>query len=432
MNTQGNHIVFYRESNKTVESILNHSEKDAKVWKKFTEYIDGLTLFLEKLYELCPPKLPNLRLKELLSMGSMLNPVRKQGTQGLVDLMRVVPMMMSELMDEWFENELLRAAISTSGIHHLSFGPFAPGTGYNLLHQNVHSGGVFHNSNFVKGGTVQFVNTLKKIAESKNVEIKTSSAVACINVKNETCFGVTLENGELIKANKIVSGLDQNNTFFNLVGSSKLNPTFARQLRNIKYRGSSARIHFALNGLPSINGIQENQMETVFSIGPSIAYLERTSDSVKYGKLSDNPFVEFTLPSILNPDFAPSGKHVLSATIQYAPYHLRSQTWSDELNAQLKDNVVKVLENYIPNISSMIESSYVLSPVNLESQFGLTEGNLNHGEMTLDQFFFMRPTLSSSQYESPIKNLYLCGPGTHPGGGIHGTNGYNAAREILK
>jgi phytoene dehydrogenase-like protein len=192
------------------------------------------------------------------------------------------------------------------------------------------------------------------------------------------------------------------------------------------------RIHFALNSLPEIKGVSQDQMRTVFSISPSIEYIERAADAAKYGRISEDPYVEFTIPSVINPDFAPEGKHVLSATVQYAPYHLRNQTWSEELKVQLKNNVVRVLENYIHGFSDQIKSFAVFSPLDLEDKFGLTEGNLNHGEMTLDQFFFMRPTMSSAQYKSPIENLYLCGPGTHPGGGLHGTNGFNAAHEILK
>ncbi|MBT4736261.1 MAG: NAD(P)/FAD-dependent oxidoreductase, partial [Candidatus Marinimicrobia bacterium] len=319
-----------------------------------------------------------------------------------------------------------------AGIHHLSFGPFSAGTGYNLLHQHVQSDGVFHNTKFIKGGTGQFANALKLSAESVNVEIRTNVSVSDINVEGDVCSGVTLESGETIQANQVVSGLDPQNTFINLVGPSKLNPTFATQLRNIKYRGSTARIHFALNALPEIKGVTEDQMGTVFSASPSIEYLERTSDSVKYGRLAEDPYVEFSIPSVINPEFAPDGKHVLSATVQYAPYHLRDQVWSSELNEQIKNNVVRVLDNYIPDFSSLIEVTSVLSPKDLEDKFGLTEGNLNHGEMTLDQFFFMRPTMSAAQYKSPIKSLYLCGSGTHPGGGLHGTNGFNAAREILK
>ena len=426
---QEQHISFFRDSNKTAVSIANHSEKDAKVWKIFTEYINKLTHFLEKLYELTPPKLPNIGFKEALSM---LTPLRKHGTRGLVDFMRVAPMMMPELMDEWFETELLRSAVSTAGIHHLSFGPFAAGTGFNLLHQHVYGKCVFHNAHFVKGGTGQLANAVKLSAESANVEIRINAKVTSINVENGICSSVTLDGGETIYAEQIVSGLDPNNTFINLVGPSELNPSFFTQIRNIKFRGSTARIHFALNELPEIKGISKDSMGTVFSASPSIEYLERASDSVKYGQVAENPYVEFTIPSVLNPDFAPDGKHVLSATVQYVPYHLRDKNWSDELKSYLKNDVVRVLENYIPGFSSFVDSSVVLAPLDLENQFGLTEGNLNHGEMTLDQIMFMRPTLSAAQYKSPIENLYLCGPGTHPGGGLHGANGFNAAKEILK
>ena len=426
------HIAFHKDATKTVDSIARSSKNDSERWKDFSSYISKLAHFLEKAYELTPPNLPNVGIKEILRMRSMLGPISKHGTRGIVDLLRVVPMMMPELVDEWFENELLRSAIASSGIHHLSFGPYAAGTGYNLLHQHVHGNGIFHNAQFVKGGTENFAIALKDCAESSGVEIKTSKRVISINTDQKGCNGVTLESGEQIIAKQIVSGLDPNNTFMNLVGPSNLNPDFQTQLNNIRYRGSTARIHFALSNLPEIQGISKDDMKTVFSISPSIKYLERASDAVKYGHLADKPYVEFVLPSLLNSDFAPNGEHVLSATVQYAPYHLRDTEWSDNLKDQLRTNVVNTLEKVIPNFRSIIKHTSIISPLDMERQFGLTEGNLNHGEMTLDQFMFMRPTISSSQYKTPINNLYLCGAGTHPGGGLHGTNGFNAAREVLK
>ena len=432
LSESGENISFNRDPKLTAASIANFSQKDANSWQAFIEYIEKLAQFLERLYQLTPPELPNIGLSEILPMRSMLGPVFKHGTRGLVDLMRVAPMMMPELVDEWFENELVRSAISMAGINHLSFGPFAAGTGYNLLHQHVHGKGVFHNTQFVKGGTGELAKVLASVAESNNVEIRTGSKVKSIEVENGRCSGISLTDGELIQADQVVSGLDPENTFMNLVGTSNLNPNFHTQLNNIRYRGSTARVHFALNKLPEINGILQDQMKTVFSVGPSIEYQERASDSVKYGTIAENPTIEFTIPSLINHEFAPGGKRVLSATVQYAPYHLRDQVWSSKLNEQLKNNVVRVLDNYIPDFSSLIETTSVLSPKDLENEFGLTEGNLNHGEMTLDQFFFMRPTMSTAQYKSPIENLYLCGPGTHPGGGLHGTNGFNSAREILK
>ena len=426
------HIAFHKENSKTVDSIAKFSESDAKKWKDFSSYISKLSHFLEKLYGLTPPGLPNVGIKEILGMRSMFGPIRKHGTRGIVDLLRVAPMMMPELVDEWFETELLRTSVASSGIHHLSFGPFAAGTGYNLLHQHVHANGVFHNAQFVKGGTEKFAIALKDCAESYGAEIQTSKKVQSIDTDEHGCIGVTLENGLQIIAKQIVSGLDPNNTFINLVGPSNLTPDFKTQLNNIRYRGSTARIHFALKSLPKIDGISEDQMKTVFSISSSIEYLERASDAVKYGRLADNPYVEFVLPTLFNSDFAPNGEHVLSATVQYAPYHLRDTEWSDQLKEQLKTNVIDTLEKVIPSFRSIVKETSIISPLDMEREFGITEGNLNHGEMTLDQFMFMRPTISCSQYKTPINNLYLCGSGTHPGGGLHGTNGFNAAREVLK
>ena len=221
-------------------------------------------------------------------------------------------------------------------------------------------------------------------------------------------------------------------SFLDFSITDNLNPDFITQVNNIRYRGSTARLFFILKNLPEIEGVNSDQLNTNFSICTSLESLEKASDGVKYGKISDTPFVDFNIPSILNENFAINNQHILAASVQYAPYHLRNQIWDDQAKSILKTNTIKVIENIIPNFSNLIESSYVLSPQDIENEFGLKEGNLNHGEMTLDQFMFMRPTISSSQYATPIKNLYICGGGTHPGGGLHGGNGYNAAKTILK
>ncbi len=427
-----NHIFFHQNPKESSTAIAKHSENDARVWDNFVQYIQNLAQFLEELYTLTPPSLPNTGLKDALGMHSLLRPLWNNGTRGLVNLIRVAPMMMPELVDEWFENTLLRAAVSTAGIHHLSFGPFAAGTGYNLLHQHLYSNGVFHQAQFVKGGTGCLVSALQSSAESVGVEIRKSSKVKEIRVNNGICNGIILENDKVIEADQVISGLDPNNTFHRLIGPANLNPNFNTQLNNIRYRGSIARIHFALNSLPKIPGISEEQMDTLFAIAPSIEYLEKAADSVKYGQIPEKPYIEFTIPSLVNKSFAPEGKHVLSVTVQNAPYHLRNQSWDKNTKDQLRQNVIIVMEKYIPELSSIIEAASLFTPVDIEKEFDLTEGNLNHGEMTLDQFMFMRPTMSTAQYKTPIKNLYLCGPGTHPGGGLHGANGFNAAREILK
>ena len=429
---ENENVIFHKDPLVTCESIANLSKDDSRKWINFTEHIQRLTKFLEKLYQLTPPNLPDIGLLDALSMRSLLKPIVGQGPQGLVNLARTAPMMMPELMDEWFENELLRGALSTAGTHGLSYGPYTSATGYNFLHQHIYSDGIIHNSSIVKGGTGAFPKILNNILSSFDADIRTSAKVTSINIKNNVCEGVTTEEGETIISNQIISGLDPHNTFINLVGNQNLNPNFHTQIKNIKYRGSTARIHFALKDMPKIEGVNDDQMNTIFSICPSMEYLERASDAVKYGFISENPYVEFSIPSTVNPEFSPEGKHVLSASVQYAPYHLRDSEWDQSSKEQLKQNTIMVLEKKIPNITKLIENSIVHSPKDLEDEFGLTEGNLNHGEMTLDQLLFMRPTASSSQYSTPFKNLFLCGPGTHPGGGLHGMNGYNAAKKVLK
>ena len=424
-------IIFHKNSSTTRESIAALSIKDADNWNDFTKYVDKLTKFLEQLYQLTPPELPNIGLLDALSMRSLINPLLKQGTKGLVDLVRTAPMMMPEFMDEWFEGELLRGALSTAGINGLSYGPYASATGYNFLHQHLYSNGIIHNSNVIIGGTGTLSGILKKILVEKNVEIRTSTKIKSIDIKNKSCEGVTTKDGEIILAEKVISGLDPTNTFINLIGIPNLDPNFHTQVRNIKYRGSTARVHFTLRDMPMIENITIDQMGTLFSICPSMEYLEKASDGVKYGYISKNPHVEFSIPSILNPQFSPEGKHVLSASVQYAPYHLRGKEWDTDSKEELKQSTIRVLERKIPNFSKLIDESMVLSPIDLEVEFGLTEGSINHSEMTLDQLLFMRPTVSSAQYTTPFHNLYLCGSGTHPGGGLHGMNGYNAAKKIL-
>jgi phytoene dehydrogenase-like protein len=340
-------------------------------------------------------------------------------------------MMMPELMDEWFESELLRGSLAAAGIRHITQGPHSAATVLNFLHQHIYSDGIIHNSQYIKGGTEMLIRALEQAAKEKTVDIRLNTQVTSLKCKNGICSGVIAGNHQTFKADKIISGLDPRQTCLNMIDSIDINPTFRRQLSNIKYRGSTARIHFALNSFPKIIGIKKEQMDAVFTISPSIDYLERAFDDTKYGRISKNPFIEFTIPTYLNPNFSPSGKHVLSATIQYIPYHLNNNALNGELKENIIYHLINILGGYIQDFSNMIEHSALWTPLDFQTSLGLSEGNLNHGEMTLDQFFIMRPTISSAQYKTPIENLFLCGPGTHPGGGLHGTNGMNAFKEII-
>ena len=427
-----NHIYFHKNINKTIESIKHHSLKDAEKWPLFLKHIGKSSQFLEKLYHSSPPDITNINYKEIISLKSLVSPLFKFGTKGLMDFIRTSSMMMPELMNQWFESSLLRGAISASAIHGLGQGPYAAATGFNLLHNHTFTDNVFNNSIFIKGGTQQLVESLRKSAKSNGVTIKVNTKVCSINIKDNACYGVSINDKKILQSRYVVSGLDPKNTFLNLIDAQELKPSIIRQIKNIKFNGCVSRIHFILKKLPDIKNVAHKNLNTVFTIAPNIKFLEQAADSVKYKTIADRPYIEFTIPSALNDKFCINNHHILSATIQYTPYQLKTISWNQTIKEQLKNNVIEILNSYIPNFKSILDSCYVFSPLDIEKMLGLTEGNLNHGEMTLNQVLFMRPTISYAKYYTPIKNLYLCGPGTHPGGGLHGSNGYNAAKELLK
>ena len=432
LDSNNNHLEFYKDLQKTSMSMSKHSKDDAEVWKDFSIHIHNQTKILEEIYRITPTNLPNTSLKDIWSLKSILKPLSKTGTKGIVDFARIVPMMMPELMDEWFNSAFIRGALSSAGISMINQGPFSAATGLNLLHQHIYSSGVFFNIKFLNGGLVNLAENIAQSSISNGAVIQTESSVKSIIIKNGVCTGVRLANGDELLSNKTLSGLDPTQTFIHLIGANNLDPSMYRQIKNIKYRGCVSRIHYALNTLPKITGVSTNKMNTIFSISPSIEYLERAYDASKYGQISKNPYITFNIPTINDSTFAGEGKHVLSATIQYTPYHLRNTLWTDKIKNDLIENVTNIIEQYIPNFSSSIESSVLFSPIDLEKKLGMTEGSINHGELTLDQFFFMRPTIALSQYDTPFKNLFLCGSSTHPGCGPNGSSGYNAAMEVLK
>ena len=432
LDRKNNHLEFHRDIEKTISSISNHSKDDAKVWAKFSKHIHNQTKILKEIYKITPIDLPNFGLKNIWDLKSVLKPLSKTGTTGLVDFARLAPMMMPELMDEWFNSQIIRGAVSSAGISNINQGPFSAATGLNLLHQHIYSSGIFFNINFINGGVENIAKILAKSCESNGAVIRTKSAVKSILINDGNCVGVQLNNGDELLSDKTLSGLDPTQTFIQLIGSNNLDPNFYRQIKNIKYRGSVSRIHYALNKLPEIPGVSTDKMNTMFSISPSIEYLERAYDATKYGQISKNPYIVFNFPSMNDSTFAEKGKHVLSATVQYTPYRLNNSSWNEETRDSLTKNITNIIKQYIPDFQSCIKTSTLFSPVDFENKLGMTEGSINHGEMTLDQFFFMRPTISLSQYKTPFKNLFLCGSGTHPGCGPNGSSGYNAAVEVLK
>jgi phytoene dehydrogenase-like protein len=282
----------------------------------------------------------------------------------------------------------------------------------------------------VKGGIGQLSSALANAARKFGAEIRRGAEVAQIKLKDNKATGVVLKNGEELSARMIISNAGPRRTFFNLIGAPNLGPTFVRRVRNIRYRGTTAKVNLALNDLPRFKD-KEAPLSGHVIICPTLEYLERAYDDAKYGRYSQHPYLDIVIPSVLDASLAPAGKHVMSITMQYAPHKLREGNW-DEQREKLGDHIINALAAYAPNIKDIILHRQVITPLDWERDYGLTEGGEFHGQMGLDQMLFMRPVAGYGKYRTPIENLYLCGAGTHPGGGVTGAPGHNAAREILK
>jgi phytoene dehydrogenase-like protein len=304
-----------------------------------------------------------------------------------------------------------------------------------LLHKwSGSNNGLFRSSGQVKGGMGSLTQALGGAVKSFGAEILTNSEVTKIVTRNGQAVGVELTNGDQISAAAVVSAADMRKTFLELVEPYYLDQKFLKHVQNIKYRGTMARVHFALSKLPNftaINGDEEQLLSGRVQIAPSMTYLQKAFDPVKYGRYSNQPYLDIQIPTLTDSSLAPEGKHLMSATVKYMPYHLRQGDWN-ELRDTLGQLVIDTIAEYAPDFSQCIEHTRVITPLDLESIYHLPEGNLAHGEMTLDQFLWMRPVPGYAQYRAPVENLYLCSAATHPGGGITGANGRNAAREILK
>ena len=416
------------------EEIGRFSKTDASRFDAFCALVKKLTAFLRVLNSLPLPDHINPKsvpLPELIKVGWKFH---RLGKNEMREFLRVLPMSIADFLNEWFETEALKAAIAGSGIFGTLYGPRAQGTSMVFLQHHLgESNGAFRTAGFVRGGPGSLTQSIGRAAERHGAEIRTEVEVVKITTKNGSATGVVLENDE-IAADLVISAADVKRTFLKLVEPTYLDPHFLLQVKNIRSRGSLAKINFALDKLPQFKAFSSHASAAhhggIIHIGPTLDYLERASDHAKYGRVSPEPFLEITIPSVTDSSLAPAGKHVMSVWMQYAPYHLRGSTWDGEREA-LSDIVVSLIDSYAPGFKNTILHRQVLTPVDLEQAFGLTEGHIYHAEIALDQIFFMRPVPGWARYRTPIDNLFLCGAGTHPGGAISGLPGYYGAREIL-
>ncbi|MGH9930117.1 MAG: phytoene desaturase family protein, partial [Pyrinomonadaceae bacterium] len=373
---------------------------------------------------------------ELWNLGKLGLSFRGLGKSDSYRLLRWGPMAVADLVAEWFETELLRATIAARGIFGAFAGPWSAGTSTGLLWQAAMDGKAISPSAFVKGGMGMLTQALAGAAKAAGVEIRTGTEVAGIEASEERVSRVVLNTGEEIPARAIVSNADPRTTLLKLVDPVCLDPNFLVKMRNYRAMGVSAKINLALSRLPSFAGVDggeeaKTKLAGRIHIGPEIDYLERAFDAAKYGDYSPAPYMEITIPSLVDPALAPAGAHVLSVYVQYAPYKLKDGDWNTR-REEFADTVVNTLCAYAPDLKELIVARQVITPLDLEETYGLSGGHIYHGEQSLDQFFAFRPVIGWAQYRTPIKGLYLCGAGTHPGGGVTGGPGANAAREITR
>ena len=344
-------------------------------------------------------------------------------------------MAVADLVAEWFETETLRAMIAARGISGAFAGPWSAGTSTGLLWQAASDGHAMGGTTFVRGGMGSLTQALAKAATSAGVEIRTSAEVIRIETTDGKAAKVVLKNGDEISARAVVSNADPRTTLLNLVDPVEFDPSFLSKVQHYRALGVSAKINLALSSLPSFEGVDPSDATLRLSgrihVGPDIDYLERAFDAAKYGDYSPAPYMDITIPSLTDPTLAPAGAHVMSVQVQYAPYKLKEGDWNSR-REEFADNVMNALAAYAPNLKEMTLARQIITPLDLEQTYGLSGGHIHHGEQTLDQSFTFRPIIGWAQYRTPLKGLYLCGAGTHPGGGVTGAPGANAAREIIK
>ena len=430
---EDDYLLRTADSDQTYREIARHSLRDAEAYTRFGPLMGQIGMAVRPILETIAPNAIRPSISDLFNTKKLLDHVKTLSSEQFEYLIKLMTMSSADFLDEWFEFEPLKATMSASGIIGTFMGPRSPGSAYVMLHHYMGDiDGAFRAWGFQRGGTGEVSMAIARSAEHFGVEIKTEAAVNNVIIKNNKAVGVALDNGDEFHSDIVISGLDPKQSFLNLVNENELPNEFVRDIKNFRIRGSSGKVNLALDGLPNFTCLpgDGHHLRGAISISPSYDYLENAYDDAKYGNFSKKPFMDIILPSVLDPEMAPPGKHVMSCFVQYAPYNINGG-WNDEKREAFGDAVVNALAEYAPNIKDIILHRQVLTPSDLESTFGLTEGNIFHGELTIQQLFSLRPAVRWADYTTPIRNYYQCGSGTHPGGGITGSPGEMAAKKIL-
>jgi phytoene dehydrogenase-like protein len=416
--------------------IRDHSRVDAGRWPRFAELIHKLSVFLAALYQMPSPDIDATGSADLISMLGIASRLRKLGRRDMVELLRVVPMSIQELLDDWFESPLLKATVAVSGVTGIRQGPRSGGTAFVLLHHQVGAqSGCFGPvaNGYWDQGPDALVNDLAARAKAVGVEFRHGAEVARIGVSDERVTGVVLGNGDEYGAATVLSTADPARTVLGLVDPVWLDPDLLLAIRNIKYRGSRTVVSLALRETPSFPGFRTTfRPDGVISLSGALDFLERAADSAKYGAVSPRPMITLRVITGRWPGFAQTGQAVVVAEAQWTPFNLREGSWDSARRDQLTRTVIEAIAEVSPGLAEKVVASEILTPPDLAARYGMTEGAASHGELTLDQILFMRPVPALSRYATPITGLYLGGSGSHPGPGIEGAPGWLAARTILK
>jgi phytoene dehydrogenase-like protein len=430
----GDYLWRVNDHARTRREIARHSRLDAEAYDEYGKAMVEMARFVKPILNMTPPDPMSLDPRELRKLLFLGNRFRALPDGDRYNQIQLMTMSAIDFLDQWFETDVLKATMSASGIIGTFQGVRSPGTAYVLLHHYMGEiDGAFRSWGFARGGTGAISNAIAAAAVEAGVEIRTETPVARISVKNGTASGVVLANGDELPAGMVLSSVDPNLTFLRFMDADRELPAdFVEEIRRYKYRGSSGKVNLALDALPDFKCLPGPgpHLRGAISISPGVDYMERAYDQAKYGEFSRRPYMDMVIPTLTDPSIAPPGKHILSCFVQYAPYKLAQGTWDDQREA-FGDTVIDTIAEYAPNIRDIILHRQVLTPLDLERDFGLTEGNIFQGELTLEQLFFARPVPGWAQYQTPVRNLWMCGSATHPGGGIMGAPGRNAALRIL-
>ncbi len=430
----GRSLLMGPDSEQTLREIAKFSLRDAENYPKYNAMLERVADVIEPTLVLRPPNLLRPGLKDLWRLFRLGRAFQKLGP-AMSEAVEVLTGAARPILDRWFESEPLKATLATDAIIGAMAAPSMPGTAYVLFHHVMgETNGKRGVWAYVKGGMGGLTQALARSAQAKGVEIRTEADVARILVQGGTATGVALANGQELRARVVASNADAHVTFNKLMDNRLLPPAFAEAVNRIDYNSASLKINVALSELPRFTALPDPtpgpQHRGTIHICPDQDYIERAYDDAKYGRPSERPVLECTIPSVVDPSVAPPGKHLMSMFIQYAPYKLREGSWDQE-RERFADRCFDLLNEYAPNFKQSVIARQVLAPPDLERVFGLTGGNIFQGAMTLNQLFFLRPVVGWAGYRTPIRGLYLCGSAAHPGGGVIGAAGWNAAREIL-